>query len=92
MNLRWLFFNFTYPQYKLSRADQKRLTMKAPTGISAWHMCLIMLTLFVVIFGGFKLVDSPLQILLMMLGVPSTSHKPMCFPQRSSRSLGRPQR
>ena len=74
MNLRWLFGNFTDPQYKLSRADQKRLTMKAhSTFLPARHMWLMTLALILIMIGSYRLVHSQLQALLIMLGVPSTA-------------------
>ena len=70
MNLRPLVGNFADPQYKLSRADQKRLTLKAhKEHLSQRTLWLIVLAMVIVSLLGFAFVHPLLTALLGSWGV-----------------------
>lgn len=61
MNLRWLFGNFTDPQYNLSRRDQHRLSMAAHKRYLSWYR-----------FWGYSLVVIAVPIgLAYRFGIPA---------------------
>ncbi|MCZ6836779.1 MAG: hypothetical protein O7G85_13470 [Planctomycetota bacterium] len=70
MNLRPLVGNFADPQYKLSRADQNRLTKKAhKEHLSPMKLALVTLAMIVMCILAWSFVHPQMTALLMKMGV-----------------------